>query len=311
MEIREALEKARTAQEELQKPESDELERAVDRADAINGQVREKREMLMDMELYGTLTAYSLERTRRLGPRGSAEVSAKAFLQAVMRTHGDGDGRGVRWEALGTASAKFFSEASVPGFMNGVMDTEIKERRVTQRRAKDVLGPSVAPDAVEDTAAERQTDKMMGAMHKKLKKQPGGAVDVVSAMNNAESFPQFVENVFTAAFLVKNGNAGITPSATGGLPILSHEIAPNAGNNDRSSFVLHMDMTNWRALNKMLNYAPGMMPTREDVDEDVLYGARGVKRAGMNAECDEPAGNERKRVRSGHKPVGLNDATNS
>ena len=305
------MERVRQAQEELQKPESDELERAVDRADEINGEVREKREMVMDMELYKMLTAYSLERTRRLGPRGSAEVSAKAFLQAVMRTHGDGEGRGVRWEALGAASAKFFSEASVPGFMNGVMDTEIKERRVTQRRTKEVLGPSVAPDAVEDTAAERQTDKMMLAMNKKLKKQPGGAVDVVSAVNNAESFPQFVENVFTAAFLVKNGNAGIKPSSTGGIPTLSHETVPPVNNTDRSSFVLHMDMTNWRALNEMLNFAPGMMPTREDVDEDVLYGARGVKRADADEANDEPSVLERKRFRHGEKARGLNDTTNS
>lgn len=304
--LRDALERARTAQEEMQKPESDELERAVDRADAMNDAVREKREMVLDMELYGQLAAYSLERTRRLGPRGSAEVSAKAFLQAVMRAHGDGDGRGVRWDALGAASAKFFSEAPVPGFMNGVMDTEIKERRVTQRRAKEVLGPSVVPDAVQDTAAEKQTDKMMAAMNKKLKKRPGGATDVVNAVNNPESFPQFVENVFTAAFLVKSGHAGITPAAAGGLPTLSHEVAPPAGNNDRSSFVLHMDMTNWRALNKMLNFAPGMMPTREDVDEDVLYGARGVKRAAVDDESAQEASKRR-----GHRGTRLLDTTNS
>ena len=130
--------------------------------------------------------------------------------------------------------------------MNGVMDTEIKERRATQRRAREALGPSVAPDEVQDTAAERQTDKMMVAMNKKLKKQPGGATDVVHGTNNPASFPQFVENVFTAAFLVKDGHAGIVPSATGGAPTLSHTTPPATNANDRSSFVLHMDMGNWR-----------------------------------------------------------------
>ncbi|OUS42859.1 Nse4 C-terminal-domain-containing protein [Ostreococcus tauri] len=257
-------------QDELSKPESDELDRAVDRADAINETgVREKREMVLDMELYNQLTAYARTRTARLGPRGSAE---------------------------------YFSDAPVPGFMNGVMDTAIKERRATQRRAKEVLGPSVAPDAVEDTTAERQTDKMMQAMHKKLKKCPGGVTDVVHAVRNLESFPQFVENVFTAAFLVREGAAGITPSPSGGVPTLSHQVKPAAGA-DRASFVLHVDMKNWRALNALANGQAGLMPTREDVDEDVLYGARGTRRAGEDAlEYDDT-----KRVRTGEH---LHDSTN-
>ena len=166
----------------------------------------------------------------------------------------------------------------------------------------------MAPDEVRDTAAERQTDKMMIAMNKKLKKQPGGATDVVRGTNNPESFPQFVENVFTAAFLVKDGNAGIVPSATGGAPTLSHTTPPASGN-DRSSFVLHMDMGNWRALNAMLGGTDGcMMPTREDVDEDVLYGARA-----KDERHEVKPKRERKRVRAddnGDTALGLHDTTN-
>ena len=304
VEIRRAIDAARVNQDELSKPESDELDRAVDRADAINETgVREKREMVLDMELYNQLTAYARTRTARLGPRGSAEVSVKAFLQALRRAGGGGgSGDGVSWERVGGSGAKYFSDAPVPGFMNGVMDTAIKERRATQRRAKEVLGPSVAPDAVEDTTAERQTDKMMQAMHKKLKKCPGGVTDVVHAVRNLESFPQFVENVFTAAFLVREGAAGITPSPSGGVPTLSHQVKPAAGA-DRASFVLHVDMKNWRALNALANGQAGLMPTREDVDEDVLYGARGTRRAGE----DDLEYDDTKRVRTGEH---LHDSTN-
>jgi len=303
-ELRTAIDAARVNQEELQKPECDDLERAVDAADAMNEGVDKPREMCLDMEHYGQLAAFSLERTKRLGPRGGAAVSAKAFLQSLRRRWGEE----VRWERLGTGAGKFFREAPAPGFMNGVMDTEIKERRATQRRAREALGPSVAPDEVRDTAAERQTDKMMIAMNKKLKKQPGGATDVVRGTNNPESFPQFVENVFTAAFLVKDGNAGIVPSATGGAPTLSHTTPPASGN-DRSSFVLHMDMGNWRALNAMLGGTDGcMMPTREDVDEDVLYGARA-----KDERHEVTPKRERKRVRAddnGDTALGLHDTTN-
>lgn len=303
-ELRTAIDAARVNQEELQKPECDDLERAVDAADAMNEGVDKPREMCLDMEHYGQLAAFSLERTKRLGPRGGAATSAKAFLQSLRRRWGED----VRWERLGTGAGKFFREAPAPGFMNGVMDTEIKERRATQRRAREALGPSVAPDEVQDTAAERQTDKMMVAMNKKLKKQPGGATDVVHGTNNPASFPQFVENVFTAAFLVKDGHAGIVPSATGGAPTLSHTTPPAANANDRSSFVLHMDMGNWRALNAMLGVADGMMPTREDVDEDILYGARAKDE--RHEDDRATIKRERKRVRVDDATLGLHDTTN-
>lgn len=314
-ELRSALEETRVNQEELQKPENDDLERAVDAADAMNEGVERAREMVLDMELYGNLAGCALERTKRLGPRGSAEVSVKAFLQSLCRKFvdkGESDPmRAVRenpgafhWHKLGTASAKFFMEAPVTGFMNGVMDTEVKERRMTQRRVKDVLAPSVAPDAVEDTTAEKQTDKMMQSMNKKLRKQDGGSTRVTTGVKNADSFPQFVENVFTAAFLVKDGRAGIAPASNGGVPTLSHMMPPPASaGNDRSSFVLHMDMANWRALNALTSGEEQLMATREDVDDDVLYGNRGVKRDGERAPQDDS-----KRVR---KASGLQEATNT
>ena len=314
-ELRSALERTRVNQEELQKPENDDLELAVDAADEMNEGVDRPREMVLDMELYGNLAGCALERTKRLGPRGSAEVSAKAFLQSLCRRFVDkneGDPmRAVRenagafhWHKLGTASAKFFMEAPVTGFMNGVMDTEVKERKMTQRRAKDILAPSVAPDAVEDTAAEKQTDKMMQSMNKRLRKQDGGSTSVTKGVKNVDSFPQFVENVFTAAFLVKDGRAGITPASGGGVPTLSHMVPPPASaGNDRSSFVLHMDMSNWRALNALTSSDTQLMPTREDVDEDVLYGNRGVKRDGESAAQDDT-----KRIR---KTSGLQEATNT
>jgi len=63
-----------------------------------------------------------------------------------------------------------------------------------------------------------------------------------------------------------------------------------------------MDMSNWRALNALTSSDTQLMPTREDVDEDVLYGNRGVKRDG------ESAAQDTKRIR---KTSGLQEATNT
>jgi hypothetical protein len=315
--LRGMINKTRLEAEELQKPESDRLEKAVDEADEVWKQMQGKakaRELVLDAQLYGQLAAYSLERTKRLGPRGSAEVSVTAFLQCLARKYvqvtvedaskeAEDDSTAMQWGNLGTATAKYFREAPVPGFMNGVIDTEIKERRVAQRRAREIVGPSIAPDTVADTAAEKQTDRMMVAMNKKLKKQPGGATNVVHAMNNSEDFPQFVENVFTAAFLVKDGHAGIIPAADQGMPTFSHTVPPPSSESDRSSFVLHMDMTNWKALAAMMNHAEGMLPTREMVDDDTLYGNKGVRPSNLHAKNE----GETKKRSSG---AGLTDSTN-
>ena len=51
-ELRSALERTRVNQEELQKPENDDLELAVDAADEMNEGVDRPREMVLDMELY-------------------------------------------------------------------------------------------------------------------------------------------------------------------------------------------------------------------------------------------------------------------
>ena len=82
-ELRTAIDAARVNQEELQKPECDDLERAVDAADAMNEGVDKPREMCLDMEHYGQLAAFSLERTKRLGPRGGAAVTAWAVARAA------------------------------------------------------------------------------------------------------------------------------------------------------------------------------------------------------------------------------------
>ena len=318
--IRTKLEDVKRNAEEMKKPENDELDRAVTYADELEENVERPREMLIGMELYGALGELALERTKRLGPRGSAEVSVHAFLQCLCRKYvstqvddqvleaAENPGA-FMWTALGTATSKFFSAAPTTGFMNGVMDTEIKERRVAQRRVKEAVGQAVAPDQVVDTNAERQTDQAMKAMRHKLRKEPGASTDIVRAVNNPSDFAQFVENVFTASFLVKDGNATITPAGAGKVPVFSDTPQPASGVNDRASFVLHMDMTNWQAMNALLGGDEGMMPTREEVDEAVLYGARGVVKNDYMK--NESASHVADRKRGKEVTHGLHDSTNS
>ena len=89
-ELRTAIDAARVNQEELQKPECDDLERAVDAADAMNEGVDKPREMCLDMEHYGQLAAFSLERTKRLGPRGGGGDEREGVFAEPAATVGGG-----------------------------------------------------------------------------------------------------------------------------------------------------------------------------------------------------------------------------
>ena len=159
------------------------------------------------------------------------------------------------------------------------MDTQVKERKLTQRRTRTETGPIVNPDGVSDTLVEQQTDHAMKRMAKVLKsrQKTGEAVKVNRLVSNPDSFAQFVENAFTLSFLVKDGEAGLLPSAGGANVVKKHK--PEEEQVDRSTFVLHLDMKGWRALTQRDGGAVGLMPHREENIEEKevveMEGARG------------------------------------
>ena len=159
------------------------------------------------------------------------------------------------------------------------MDTQVKERKMAQRRARTETGPVVNPDGVSDTLVEQQTDHAMKRMAKVIKsrQKAGETVKVNRLVSNPKSFAQFVENAFTLSFLVKDGEAGLLPSEGGPTVMKKHK--PEEEQVDRSTFVLHLDMKGWQALTQREKGVEGLMPHRaEDLGEREVVemeGARG------------------------------------
>ena len=213
-------------------------------------------------------------------------------------------------------------------YRNGAMDTQIKERRVAQRLKRDPVGPAVAPDSVADTKDDMQTDQAMKRMVKVLKnkKHQNETLTVEQLSANPKSFSQFIENIFTLSFLVKDGEAGVTPApgAEGPgvekCPQVRKMKKPEEQQVDRSTFVLHLDMEGWRRLCDANGGVEGAIPHREEVVEMDLTEGNGIVAPGAGAravdgeEVDSPSRAENPRGKA--KPRGRGttrprDSTNS
>ena len=177
------------------------------------------------------------------------------------------------------------------------MDTQVKERRVAQRVRRDApVGPVSNPDAVDDTLTEQQTDHNMKRMAKilKHKTKAGERVSAQRLASNPASFAQFVENVFTLSFLVKDGEAGLEPpeeDATDRSATVLKRQKPEEQHVERSTFVMHLDVKGWRALVENNGGAEGVMPHREEAPEPEvreMESARGGRGASVGARGASP-----------------------
>lgn len=203
------------------------------------------------------------------------------------------------------------------------MDTQVKERRVAQRVRRDApVGPVSNPDAVDDTLTEQQTDHNMKRMAKilKHKTKAGERVSAQRLASNPASFAQFVENIFTLSFLVKDGEAGLEPpeeDATDRSATVLKRQKPEEQHVERSTFVMHLDVKGWRALVENNGGAEGVMPHREEAPEPEvreMESARGGRGASVGARGASPEATAQKGGSAGKRKAQSarpKDVTNS
>jgi hypothetical protein len=182
------------------------------------------------------------------------------------------------WHVCGSHVAKHFAEAPAASFMNGPMDAQVKLRAAHRRRRDEPLGPVTTADAVDDTNAEQQTDHAMKRMVRVMKerKSKKETLTMEELAANPASFAQFVENVFTLSFLVKDGEAGLAlpearePIGEGSLrPVVKKTRKPEENLDvERATFVMHLDVAGWRALTTSNGGRAGAMPHRDDDDDE-------------------------------------------
>ena len=263
-----------------------------------------------------TIVEAGVEMAKRLGPRGSAAYAPSAFVRRLALQFAAGadpaanaraDPGAFDWNVFGSAVSNRFLAAPACGFMNGPMDAEAKTRRAAiRRRDEPPPGAAVNPDGVDDTKDDRQTDHAVKQMVRKLKeakakqraakaRQQSGEeteenedeepMTAERLARNPTSFAQFVENVFTLSFLVKEGTARLVPQPReriAGRRDASHYVEPankeESGQVERSTFVMHLDVEGWKALTRANGGAEGAMEPREETEEEVVVEMEGARR---------------------------------
>lgn len=248
--------------------------------------VKKAREQQVDTTLYSTLAESGLEMSKKLGGAGKHTPAELVTRLIHLFTHDCADKTATAaedsgafdWHVCGSHVAKHFAEAPSASFMNGPMDAQVKLRAAHQRRRAEPLGPVTTADAVDDTNAEQQTDHAMKRMVKVMKerKSKKETLTMEELAVNPSSFAQFVENVFTLSFLVKDGEAGLAmpeaPDAAdgGGVnPVVKKTRKPEENLDvERATFVMHLDVKGWKALTAANGGRAGAMPHRDDDDED-------------------------------------------
>jgi len=252
--------------------------------------VEKTREQNLDVKVVAQLTQIGLDMSKNLAPTQS-RFSLLNVQQGMNRmffkgqrndnTYAENDTQFVQRGQLdfvefGKFAGKFFFDVDTMDFMNGVMDTEVKERKIAQKRQATKLGEVVRPDELEDTVVdfEKQTSENMKKMVKTLNKQPGCSATVVDLVFNERSFAQFVENTFTLSFLVRDGVVHIVREE--GRPAIvkrvEKDMQETTEKSERAAHVLALDVQGWKALKVSRANKPGLLPHRKEADKEQLLG---------------------------------------
>ena len=247
--------------------------------------VKRTREQAVDAELMCTLVDYGVQLSKKLGPEGAAAFAPSEFTTRLCAMYVRGwdpqlqatiDRSSFDWRGFGSSVSRRFQTPRVPPFMNGVLDSEVKKRKkIVKKRAGISNGPVVSPEEVDVTFNEQQTDHAMKRMLKIVKKRrernPDEPLHVDELVTNQKSFSQFVENIFTLSFSVKDGELGFEhrgDAADYCHPVVVKRGKPEGGNVGRSTFVLHLDLKGWRELVKSNNVKVGAIPHRDEHVEE-------------------------------------------
>ena len=269
--------------------DSKRFEATLARANQLGVQAIETREQAVDTGLLLHLSDIGVNMARNLDPGGAGRTPGDlvaALVSALVPALDAADS--VRenpalfdWAELGRRVAHAFRPGVGMKCMLGpLQDAKPKEKRSTQRRARDQLASEVMPDVLTNAgkadAEVQETDKNLDEMLRVIQREK--CLPLPLLVLNKESMAQTVENIFTLSFIVKEGGASLSQDEEGDW-VNVHAENPNAtrGQPDSASpgerarksaartrqLVTRFDMADWRAMVEDVGHHPTFITHRE------------------------------------------------
>ena len=269
--------------------DSKRFEATLARANQLGVQAIETREQAVDTGLLLHLSDIGVNMARNLDPGGAGRTPGdlvaalvSAFVPALDAADSVRENPALfDWAELGRRVAHAFRPGVGMKCMLGpLQDAKPKEKRSTQRRARDQLASEVMPDVLTNagkTDAEvQETDKNLDEMLRVIQREK--CLPLPLLVLNKESMAQTVENIFTLSFIVKEGGASLSQDEEGDW-VNVHAENPNAtrGQPDSASpgerarksaartrqLVTRFDMADWRAMVEDVGHHPTFITHRE------------------------------------------------
>ena len=271
--------------------DSKRFEATLARANQLGVQAIETREQAVDTGLLLHLSDIGVNMARNLDPGGAGRTPGdlvaalvSAFVPALDAADSVRENPALfDWAELGLRVAHAFRRGVGMKCMLGpLQDAKPKEKRNTQRRARDQLAaegnPDVLTNAGKADAEVQETDKNLDEMLRVIQREK--CLPLPLLVLNKESMAQTVENIFTLSFIVKEGGASLSqdeegdwvnvhaenPNAKRGRP---DSESPGAGEKARRSaprtrqLVTRFDMADWRAMVEDVGHHPTFITHRE------------------------------------------------
>ena len=278
--LRKLKEKQERNVDEAARPGSTTLQELTNLSNHFYQHVRAPTEAAMDADVQVGLARMGLAKSNNLN-QGMRRYEAKEFI-ARLRDYVQTDAGHLDWLNLGKSARFYYRRSAGLSTMYGPITVEMKERKATQRQARDVIEKAIAPDVITNTQTDQSANetskrvimvmKALAALHQQ-RRAAGLDIEFFEFVVNPNSFTQTVENIFHLSFGVKRGFAKIVKSRDGRLlvePNSANAAADAAGADDGAGVQSHqavvtMSIALWRHVVQELGLTEPLIDPRASV----------------------------------------------